>query len=146
MSRLFTLREAEKLLPQIRQWMREAVSLKTDYDDAERALQLIAERITLLGGSIVDTNGALEAKQRRRNVGERLQSVLQNVQETGCLVKDLEKGLVDFPTLFHGQEVYLCWKLDETSIGFWHGIQEGFAGRKAIDRDFLDHHQGEKPQ
>jgi hypothetical protein len=146
MPRLFTLWEAEKLLPQIREWMREAVSLKTQYDEAEGVLQSLAERITLMGGMVVDSKVAAEAKQRRRSVGEHLQSVLQSVQESGCLVKDLDKGLVDFPTLLRGEEVYLCWKLDEPSIRFWHGVQEGFAGRKAIDRDFLDHHQGEKPQ
>src|ERR1022692_1227749 len=46
--------------------------------------------------------------------------------------------------LFRGEEVYLCWKLDEASIQFWHGTHEGFAGRKGIDQDFLDHHEGEK--
>ena len=55
-------------------------------------------------------------------------------------IKDLEIGLIDFPTLFRGQEVYLCWKLGEDKIRFWHGIHEGFRGRKAIDQDFLDNH------
>src|ERR1035441_793134 len=47
-----------------------------------------------------------------------------------------------FPTLFRGQEVYLCWKLGEPFIEFWHGMNEGFRGRKAIDRDFSDHLEG----
>jgi hypothetical protein len=58
-------------------------------------------------------------------------------------VKDLDTGLVDFPTLFRGQEVYLCWKLGEASIEFWHSVDEGFRGRKAIDRDFRDHLAGD---
>jgi len=61
------------------------------------------------------------------------------LQDLGCLVKDLDTGLVDFPALFRGQEVYLCWKLGEPSIEFWHGVDEGFRGRKAIDSDFRDH-------
>jgi len=144
MSKRFTLREAEQLLPQIRDWMREAVSLKTRYDEAERAVRALAERIMVMGGIIVDSKRAVEDKARRENAGQHLKSVLENIQESGCVVKDLEKGLVDFPTLFRGQEVYLCWLLGEPSIQFWHGVDEGFAGRKAIDQDFLDHHEGDK--
>ena len=61
------------------------------------------------------------------------------------MVKDLDVGLIDFPTLYRGEEVYLCWKLGETGIQYWHGIDEGFRGRKKIDRDFLDNHKGESP-
>jgi hypothetical protein len=64
----------------------------------------------------------------------------------GVLVKDLDTGLVDFPTLFRGVEVYLCWKLGENGIEFWHGVEEGFRGRKSIDQDFLDHHEGDRSQ
>jgi hypothetical protein len=53
---------------------------------------------------------------------------------------------VDFPTLFRGVEVYLCWKLGESGIEFWHGVDEGFRGRKPIDQDFLDHHEGDRSQ
>ena len=144
MSKLFTLREAEQLIPQIRDWMREAVSLKSRYDEAERAVRALAERIMVMGGIIVDSKRAAEDKARRENTGQHLKSTLENIQESGCLVKDLDKGLVDFPTLFRGQEVYLCWRLGETAIQFWHGVDECFAGRKAIDQDFLDHHEGDK--
>ena len=61
------------------------------------------------------------------------------------LVKDLDSGLIDFPTLFRGDEVYLCWKLGESGIGFWHKIEDGFPGRKPIDQDFKDNHRGEIP-
>jgi hypothetical protein len=142
MSKRFTLWEAERLLPQIRERMREAVSLKSQYDEAERAMRSLAERITIMGGIVVDGRSAVEHKSRRESVGEHLRSVLESVQESGCLVKDLDTGLVDFPTLLRGEEVYLCWKLGEPSIRFWHGTEEGFAGRKAIDQEFLDHHEG----
>jgi hypothetical protein len=47
--------------------------------------------------------------------------------------------------LLHGEEVYLCWKLGESAIHFWHGVHEGFRGRKPIDQEFIEHHQGERP-
>jgi hypothetical protein len=58
------------------------------------------------------------------------------------MVKDLDIGLIDFPTLFRGREVYLCWRMGETGIRYWHG-EEGFRGRKEIDRDFLDNHSAD---
>ena len=142
MSKRFTLWEAEKLLPQIRVRMREAVALKSEYDEAEEAAQEQARRIMMMGGTLVDGKIAREIKERRERAGGQVRSLVESIQETGCVVKDLDTGLVDFPTVFRGREVYLCWKLDEASIGFWHG-EEGFAGRKAIDQDFLDHHEGE---
>jgi len=75
-----------------------------------------------------------------------LRNAIESVQELGCVVKDLDIGLIDFPTLFRGEEVYLCWKLGEPVIAFWHGVDEGFRGRKAIDRDFRDNHCGDSAQ
>ncbi|MGC9946640.1 MAG: DUF2203 domain-containing protein [Bryobacteraceae bacterium] len=146
MSRRFTLWEAERMLPQIGEWMRDAVAMKSQYDDAERAVHALTARITMMGGIVVDRERAAEDKARREVAGQKLRSLLDSFEQSGVVVKDLDKGLVDFPTLFRGEEVYMCWKLDEASIQFWHGAHEGFAGRKAIDQDFLDHHEGEKPQ
>jgi len=134
------------MLPQIREWMREAVALKSQYDEAEHAVQSLKERITMMGGIVANRERAFADKARREAAAQQLRAILGHFEECGCLVKDLDKGLVDFPTLFRGEEVYLCWKLDEPAIGFWHGTHEGFAGRKSIDQDFLDHHEGEQPQ
>ncbi|MGO4879210.1 MAG: DUF2203 domain-containing protein [Bryobacteraceae bacterium] len=144
MPRRFTLWEAERMLPQIRDWMREAVDLKSQFDDAEHAVQALATRITMMGGIVPDRERAAKDRARRDSAGQQLRAILEKFEQSGVLVKDLDKGLVDFPTLFHGEEVYLCWKLDEDSIRFWHGTHEGFAGRKAIDQDFLENHEGEK--
>ncbi|HUD98410.1 MAG TPA: DUF2203 domain-containing protein [Bryobacteraceae bacterium] len=144
MAKRFTVWEAQRMLPQIGDWMREAVALKSQYDEAERAVQALTARITMMGGIIANRERAAEDKARRDTAGQRLRAILENFEQSGVLVKDLEKGLADFPTLFRGEEVYLCWKLDEASIQFWHGTHEGFAGRKAIDQDFLDHHEGEQ--
>jgi hypothetical protein len=93
----------------------------------------------------VDRAQLTARKQRRESAAHSFQSSIERVQEFGCLVKDLDIGLIDFPTVFKGEEVYLCWKLGEGSIQFWHGVQEGFRGRRAIDEQFLREHQGELP-
>jgi hypothetical protein len=124
--------------------LREAVSLKSEYQEAEKAVQAISQRISLMGGMMVDREGAIDAKNRRDAVVAKLRAAIEQVQEFGCVIKDLDMGLIDFPTLLRGVEVYLCWKLGEPKIAFWHGVEEGFRGRKAIDQDFLDHHRGDR--
>jgi hypothetical protein len=144
MARRFTLAEAQNLIPRVDTLLREAVSLKSEYQDAEQAIQAIAQRVALMGGMIVNREQAIDNKNRRDAVASKLRAAIEQVQEFGCVIKDLDMGLIDFPTLLRGQEVYLCWKLGEPKIAFWHGVEEGFRGRKAIDQDFLDHHRGDR--
>ena len=146
MPKRFTLVEAQRLIPQVDHLLREAVALKSEYDEAEAAIQSFTERVMMMGGLMVDRDVALTARNRRDSAAASLRAAIEQVQELGCVVKDLDTGLIDFPTLFRGVEVYMCWKLGETDIEFWHGVEEGFRGRKAIDQDFRDHHQGDRSQ
>src|SRR5262249_39797003 len=124
--------------------IREAVSLKAQYQEAEEALRTLAQRVAMQGGVMVDRDAVLERRAERDRKGQRLKAEVERIHEYGCLIKDLDIGLIDFPTLFQGKEVYLCWKMGESGIRFWHGVDEGFAGRKPIDRDFLEHHEGDR--
>jgi hypothetical protein len=144
MSRRFTLAEAQSLIPKVDGLLREAIALKSEFQEAEQAVQSIAQRVTLMGGMIVNRDRAIDARNRRDAVAAKLRAAIESVQEFGCVVKDLDMGLIDFPTLLRGVEVYLCWKLGEPKIAYWHGVDEGFRGRKAIDQDFLDHHRGDR--
>ncbi len=143
MTRRFTHSEAESLLPEIEAAIRDAIAAKADYDTAERAIHALSQRVMMMGGSLVDRDSVLQRRVQRDQCAQRVKASLDAIQGYGCLVKDLDIGLIDFPTLFRGREVYLCWKLGERGIGFWHGVEEGFAGRKPIDQDFLDHHRGD---
>jgi hypothetical protein len=143
MSRRFYLSEAESLLPQVSAWIQEAVSLKSECQEAENKIEALSQKVMLYGGIIVDRGRAQAVRQRRDDTLEQLKATVEKIHETGCMVKDLDKGLVDFPTLFRGEEVYLCWKMDEPAIQFWHGVEEGFAGRKQIDQEFRDNHRGD---
>jgi len=143
MSKRFTLTEAESLLPRVEPLLREAIAMKAEFQAAEQVLHAITERIVLTGGVLIDRTTAIEARSRREVSAARLKSIIQQVQEFGCVVKDLDIGLIDFPSEFAGAEVYLCWKLGEEGIGWWHGVDEGFRGRKAIDDDFRRRHRGD---
>ena len=64
---------------------------------------------------------------------DRLDKLLHRIFDTGAQVKDINTGLLDFPALREGQEVYLCWKYGEDQIAFWHEIDAGFVGRQPIE-------------
>ena len=146
MSKLFTLAEAQCLIPRLDQLLRNAVLLKAEFSEAEAAARGFLERVTMMGGMMVDRDRVRAARERREMAARNLKAAIEEVQEVGCVVKDLDVGLIDFPTLFRGVEVYLCWKLGEPRIEYWHGTEEGFRGRKPIDQDFIENHRGDLPQ
>ena len=145
MPRFFTLEQAEKVLPDVDSALRRIMSLKAEYEVLQSEWQSFSERLVATGGMRVDRSRVMERKNSREEAALALKQAVDKVHEFGCVVKDLDIGLIDFPTLFHGEEVYLCWKLGEVGIRFWHGVNEGFRGRKPIDSGFLEHHRGELP-
>jgi hypothetical protein len=134
-DRYFSRREAESLLPMIGEYLDEARKHKEAVDGLEEEITRETSRIMLVGGCIPPYSKISKVKNEHALVTARLEAVVEKIQDTGCLVKDLDVGLVDFPTLRGGEEVYLCWKLGEERITFWHGTEEGFAGRKPLDED-----------
>jgi hypothetical protein len=143
MPRYFTLEQARACLPAVGKNIREAVQSKSRHEEAEAALQRLTQRILMMGGIAVDTARAEAWKTQYDSNAQSLKKAMERIEQAGVLVKDLDIGLVDFPTLFRGEEVYLCWRMDEADIDHWHGVHEGFAGRRAIDRNFIDNHKGE---
>jgi hypothetical protein len=91
----------------------------------------------------LDSGKVLSLRARKDQAAAGLKARFDEIAEIGCLVKDLDVGLIDFPTLYNGTEVYLCWRFGEDRIEFWHGIDEGFRGRKTIDEEFRQKHRGE---
>jgi hypothetical protein len=140
MPRYFTLEEARALLPEVGRDIREAVQARMRHEEAEKAMQDLGQRILMMGGISVDTRSAERWKAQYESNAEILKASMERIGELGVLVKDLDTGLVDFPTIFAGEEVYLCWRMDEKDIGHWHGVTEGFRGRKKIDKHFIDNH------
>jgi hypothetical protein len=125
--RLFTLEEARAILPQVRLLVGRCHE--------------ILERVQAFGPQVKEF-----AEQAAHNSGGGagtlyveylivLQSYVSKIQGLGCLVKDLEAGLIDFPHLREGREVYLCWKQGEDDIQYWHEVDAGFAGRTRLEED-----------
>ena len=143
MPRFFTLVEARQLLPRVRSLIEHAVESKSQYEDCEQRSMLLMRRIMISGGLNVDRGSAALNRDLQNRSGERLKSSIEEIQAAGVIVKDLDMGLIDFPTLLHGAEVYLCWRLGEDDVRYWHGVHEGFTGRKTIDDEFIANHTGQ---
>jgi len=144
MPRYFTLAEAERLLPAVERILRDAVYQKTEFDGAEQELNNAVEKIRMSGGSRVNPGPILAHRARRDSSAKVLKENIERLEGMGVHIKDLDTGLIDFLTLYHDREVCLCWKLGEAGIHYWHGIDEGFRGRKQIDEEFRAHHEGEQ--
>jgi len=122
-SKHFSLADARRTLSEIAPLIEELVLLKHKLDD--RGYDVYHHQY--FGGSGPDGERVFPPEV------ERLVEVSRAIEAKGILVKDLDQGLIDFPHIReNGEEVYLCWKLGEKEIGYWHRISDGFAGRKAI--------------
>lgn len=137
-EKYFKRHEAEELLPLIGRCLERARKLKQRAEALHLDVSQMVTRITILGGSIPPCAELAEKQAERAQLLAKLEDAITEVQLTGCLVKDLDEGQVDFPSLLEGEEVYLCWKLGEARIAYWHGIHEGYAGRKPLDESPSD--------
>jgi len=133
-DRTFTLDEAKSLLPVLESLLRTAISEKKIVDEADAEQQALQHRVFLNGGMFLDIVPLARRKAERARAEQRAKDALAEIDSIGVQVKDLNIGLLDFPCEVEGQIILLCWKLGEKTITHWHGVQEGFAGRKPIDQ------------
>ncbi len=131
--RLFTLTEAERVRKEVEPILVEAIGRRRKMVDLDENLSQLGNRITLMGGILIPYEQTAKLRFERDHLADAVKTALERIEATGCVVKDLEVGLLDFPALVNNEEVYLCWRLGEDRIRFWHRQDEGFAGRKPID-------------
>ena len=129
----FSLTEAEQLRAQLEPVLIEAMESRRKLGEVEEHLNALAERIQRSGGLLVSYEKTARMRLDRNRSEETVRSALEQIQSTGCVVKDLDIGLLDFPARINNREVYLCWRLGEDRIRFYHGQDEGFSARKLID-------------
>ena len=130
-QRYFTVEEANEALEKVRPLTEELVGHR-------RALVELQERQSVLTARIAGNGGNVEPhelEEVQEQLDEEVAGIARcvaRIHEVGALVKDLDDGLVDFPATRDGEDVLLCWRLGEDEIGFWHGLDEGFSGRKPL--------------
>jgi hypothetical protein len=132
-SKFFSITEAERLRLQVEPMLIEAMETRRKLGELDEQLGSLAERIQRSGGLSVSYEATARMRIERNRLEESLQSAIERIHSTGCIVKDLDIGLLDFPSRIDNQDVYLCWRLGEDRIRFYHRQDEGFAGRKPID-------------
>ena len=125
MPQYFTLQEANEALNVIRPLMDEVQVIRQKILENQPEAWPAIEKSAGNGG-----NRALSAMVKDF---EKLDTLVHQIQDMGVLVKDINLGLLDFPALREGKEVYLCWKHGEEEIAFWHEVEAGFAGRQPIE-------------
>lgn len=132
-QKYFSLPEAERLRKELEPVLIEAMEARRKLADAESELSALAERIQRAGGMMIPFERTARIRLDRNQQEDAVRDAIDRIHATGCLVKDLDVGLLDFPARINDEEVYLCWKLGEDRIRFYHRQDEGFAGRRPID-------------
>jgi hypothetical protein len=130
--RYFSVEEAERLIPQLETAMSRLMACHAEAGRVRSALQQAQRTLMLAGGVRLDQEFWRSNKVRLAAASAELQEKIAEILGLGGVPKDLELGLVDFPTLLDRQEVNLCWRFGERRIRFWHGLDEGYAARKPL--------------
>jgi hypothetical protein len=121
-KRYFTLEQANAAVAAIRPILREMLEIRQRIIDLQPEVWPVIEKA-------VGNGGSLAASQATREF-ERINSLAHEIQAIGGVIKDLNSGLVDFPAMREGREVYLCWKYGEQQIEYWHEVDSGFSSRQ----------------
>jgi hypothetical protein len=132
MPRHFTPKEANDALQEIRPLVEELVAHRREQQRLQARRFELAAKIAGNGGGI-DANVLADAEQAEQRERVELARCVNAIHGRGAIVKDIDEGLVDFPALRQGEEILLCWRLGEDEVAHWHGLEEGFAGRKQLD-------------
>lgn len=134
-SRLFTVHEANELLPELRRLVEQIL-------DNIRRLKSVSEAVIRREQLDPDAPDLMKQLQRDpevvRLIGQ-VQGWVEEINSHGCVCKGVEQGLIDFPCMLGSEVVFLCWQLGEPTVAFWHRLEDGFAGRKPL----LDERGGE---
>ena len=131
-ERHFTPEEANALLEQVRPVAESLVAHRRAFTVAAARRARLTQRISGNGGDF-DPQEPSELDEQLQREAEAVAGAVEELQALGVLVKDLDRGLVDFPALRDGEVVLLCWQVGEGEVAYWHGLEEGFAGRKPLD-------------
>lgn len=131
---MFTPAEANAALTELRPIAERMVEHRRALLDAQIRQAQLVTRIAGNGGDFTPAEVREAAEDVAREV-EGIAECVRLINEAGAQVKDVDEGLLDFPARRGAENVLLCWKVGEPEIAFWHGLEEGFAGRKPLPLD-----------
>jgi hypothetical protein len=123
-ERHFTKEEANAMLPQLTALLSQLREAKEELTDTD-AHEALSEAGPTNGGGDQGRQVGIAFLEVRR--------LLETLEEAGLVLRDIDRGLIDFPALIDGREVYLCWELGEDEVGYWHDLEGGYGGREPLD-------------
>ena len=135
---LFTVEEANRVAAEIRPRLERLVVRKREFDALERRMGIL---LVATSGAAPDNPDTLELRsleEKRRRLGESIGKGVQELHAKGVVVKDVDRGLVDFYSLMGDRLVFLCWQVSEPEVSHWHTLQDGYAGRQQIKEAGLE--------
>lgn len=119
----YTREEARELLPQIREWLKHLTQVRKWLEDCDAKAQQLLKEGCDVGGEVASNWVKLVAEFHK---------LTRQFSKREIFIKDLDRGLIDFPAIIAGREVFLCWEQDEDDIEFWHELDTGYAGRERL--------------
>ena len=135
---LFTVEEANKLATEIRPRVERLVMKKREFDRLEQRMGILLVATSGAAPENPDTQELRSLEEKRRRLGESIGKGIQELHAKGVLLKDLDRGLVDFYSLMGDRLVFLCWVVTEPEVSHWHSLEDGFAGRQQIKEAGLE--------
>jgi len=135
---LFSVEQANQTANEIRPLLKRLVEVKAEFDKIQSQVDVLSLVAAGAAPSNPDAQQLQGLHLRRTTLGSELTRGVQAIQRRGCVVKDLDKGLVDFYTLSGDRLVFLCWQLGEAEIAHWHTLEGGFSGRQPLNRSELE--------
>lgn len=135
---LFRVEEANKLAAEIRPALEELVKLKGEFDGVQKQVDVLTLAAAGASESNPDAVALAALDARRKTMGETLGRGVQALHRKGCVLKDLDRGLVDFYAVTGDRLVFLCWQLGEPEVAHWHTLEGGFSTRQPLNRSELE--------
>jgi hypothetical protein len=131
----FTLEEANSALPYVRRVVEDIVAEYEQWRDRISQYEMLAASATVQDGEVPEQ---VALREEVDVIAKRINALMEELASVGCVFKGFEGGLVDFYTKFPDRDALLCWKLGESEVAFWHEVDEGFAGRKALTPELVE--------
>ena len=132
--KLFSIVEANRILPVIQSALTVFFTLREETGQITKDMELL---FSIWGEDVlrktnIDYHLYLTKEQQRKDTLKRMKGALDSIASLGAIVKDINHGLVDFYAEHNGKMVLLCWQYGEEAVSYWHGVDEGYTGRKSI--------------
>jgi hypothetical protein len=141
-SKLISIEEANRMLPLLRRIVGDVTRNWEQIIYKRTELECLEKGVDSAGSSLSskDRDSSLQGlKQELNGLIDRINNYIREVEDLGCFVEEFKRGIINFPSLYNGRKVFLCWKPEEESVGHWHELDESFNDRMKIHdvREFL---------